>query len=54
MIEHVPPQLYDLPLREGLVEPEPALDEGYLPLPDAQGLGVELMAGAVERFGGPR
>jgi L-alanine-DL-glutamate epimerase-like enolase superfamily enzyme len=50
MIEHVPPQLYDLPLRDGLVAPEPELDDGYLALPAAPGLGVTLVEGALDRF----
>lgn len=50
MIEHVPPQLYDLPLREHLVEPEPALERGVLPLPKGPGLGVQLADGAVDRY----
>jgi L-alanine-DL-glutamate epimerase-like enolase superfamily enzyme len=40
MIEHVPPQLYDLPLRQHLVEPEPELVDGYLAVPQSPGLGV--------------
>jgi len=50
MIEHVPPELYDLPLRAQLVGPEPMLEDGHIALPETPGLGIDLSETAVERF----
>jgi L-rhamnonate dehydratase len=50
MIEMLPPALFESPLRRELVEPEPVLEDGALPVPDAPGLGVELSAGAIDRY----
>ena len=50
MIEVLPPTLFDSPLRRELVRPEPALEDGTLPLPDAPGLGVELVEDVVDRY----
>jgi len=50
MIEVLPPTLFDSPLRRELVRPEPALADGTLPLPDAPGLGVELVDEVVDRY----
>jgi L-alanine-DL-glutamate epimerase-like enolase superfamily enzyme len=49
MIEVLPPELFDSPLRRELVRPEPVLEDGTLPLPDAPGLGVELVDAVVDR-----
>jgi L-alanine-DL-glutamate epimerase-like enolase superfamily enzyme len=50
MIEVLPPALFDSPLRSELVRPEPELEGGTLPVPDAPGLGVELVSEVVERY----
>jgi L-alanine-DL-glutamate epimerase-like enolase superfamily enzyme len=49
-VEVLAPGLYDSPLREELVTPEPVLEDGSLPLPDAPGLGIELAPAALERY----
>jgi L-alanine-DL-glutamate epimerase-like enolase superfamily enzyme len=49
-IEAFHPSLFPSPLRAGLVAPEPELEDGRLPLPDAPGLGVELVDEVVERY----
>jgi L-alanine-DL-glutamate epimerase-like enolase superfamily enzyme len=49
-VEALVPGLYDSPLRAELTRPEPAVEDGSLPLPDAPGLGVELVPEAVERY----
>ncbi len=40
--EYLHPDLYDSPLRRGLVSPEPEVVDGYIELPTAPGLGIEL------------
>lgn len=40
--EFISPHVYQSPLRERLVRPEPTLADGYMPLPAGAGLGVEL------------
>ena len=40
--EFLSPHLYDSPLRQSLVSPEPTIDNGQMDLPSAPGLGVEL------------
>jgi L-rhamnonate dehydratase len=49
-VEVLAPGLYDSPLREELTWPEPVLEDGSLPLPDAPGLGIELVPEAVARY----
>jgi L-alanine-DL-glutamate epimerase-like enolase superfamily enzyme len=50
LIEMFTPELFDSPLRRELVRGEPTLREGRLPLPDRPGLGIELVAEAVEAY----
>ena len=49
-IEAFHPALFWSRLREELVTPEPAIVEGRITLPDAPGLGIELVDEAVERY----
>jgi L-alanine-DL-glutamate epimerase-like enolase superfamily enzyme len=49
-IEFLHPDLYDSPLRQELVRPEPELASGRIDLPTAPGLGVELVDEAVDRY----
>jgi L-alanine-DL-glutamate epimerase-like enolase superfamily enzyme len=51
LVEHLSSELFDSPLRRELVSPEPRLTDGTIDLPTAPGLGIELDAGAVERYG---
>lgn len=48
-IEMLSPELFVSPLRVGLVAPEPTLVNGSIPVPDAPGLGVELVQDVVDR-----
>jgi len=50
LIEMLSPDLYDSPLRQELVHPEPQLENGSLPLPAEPGLGIELDEEAVARY----
>jgi L-alanine-DL-glutamate epimerase-like enolase superfamily enzyme len=50
LVEFLHPALFDSPLRAELTTPEPVLEGGRIPLPEASGLGVELVAQAVERY----
>jgi L-rhamnonate dehydratase len=50
LVEWLHPELYDSPLRAHLVEPEPRVDNGLLPLPPGPGLGVELVEATVDRY----
>jgi L-rhamnonate dehydratase len=50
MIEVLPPTLFDSPLRRELVRPEPALEDGTLPVPQEPGLGIELVDDVVDRY----
>jgi L-rhamnonate dehydratase len=49
-VEFLSPALFDSPLRADLTRPEPDLEDGTLPLPDAPGLGIELVEEAVARY----
>lgn len=49
-VEFLSPALFDSPLRAELTRPEPELEDGTLRLPDAPGLGVELVDEAVARY----
>jgi L-alanine-DL-glutamate epimerase-like enolase superfamily enzyme len=49
-VEWLAPELYPSPLRAELVAPEPALRDGCFALPDAPGLGVELVEEAVAAY----
>lgn len=49
-VELFHPEQYPSPLRAELVTPEPVVVDGLIPLPTAPGLGVELVAEAVERY----
>ena len=48
--EFLSPLLWDSPIRTRLVHPEPAIEDGRMPLPVGPGLGIELDPDAVERF----
>lgn len=53
LVEMLSPDLFDSPLRRDLVRPEVELRDGRLPLPDAPGLGVELVPEIVEAYRAP-
>jgi L-alanine-DL-glutamate epimerase-like enolase superfamily enzyme len=44
------PDLFPSPLRRDLVDGEPTINEGSVPLPVAPGLGVKLNDDAVSRY----
>jgi L-rhamnonate dehydratase len=50
IVEMLSPELYESPLRAGLVRPEPEISGGRIPLPTEPGLGIELVEEAVARF----
>ena len=50
LFEYVSPKVFDSPLRRELVSPEPVLTDGYMELPTAPGLGIELNEELVERW----
>jgi L-rhamnonate dehydratase len=50
LFEYVSPKVFDSPLRRELVSPEPALADGFMALPTAPGLGIELNTELVERW----
>jgi L-rhamnonate dehydratase len=50
LFEYVSPQVFDSPLRRELVSPEPAISDGFMALPTAPGLGIELNDDLVERW----
>lgn len=50
LFEYVSPQVFDSPLRRELVSPEPVLNDGFMELPTAPGLGIELNEELVERW----
>jgi L-alanine-DL-glutamate epimerase-like enolase superfamily enzyme len=50
LFEYVSPRVFDSPLRRELVSPEPVLKDGYMELPRAPGLGIELNEELVERW----
>ena len=49
-VEMLHAALYDSPLRAELTGPDPALENGSIPLPSEPGLGVELDEAAVARY----
>jgi len=49
VFEFLSPDLYDSPLRQTLVSPEPTIANGRMDLPAAPGLGVELNQEVVEK-----
>jgi len=49
-VEMLVPSLWSAPLRDEVVVPEPLLDDGYIALPTAPGLGVELVQSAVQTY----
>jgi L-rhamnonate dehydratase len=53
LIEMLSAELFQSPLRAGLVSPEPAVKDGLLPLPAGPGLGVELVSSVVDRYRRP-
>ncbi|MSP83876.1 MAG: mandelate racemase/muconate lactonizing enzyme family protein [Alphaproteobacteria bacterium] len=50
LFEFISPKVYESPLREHLVGPEPEVKDGTMDLPSGVGLGVELDWGVVERY----
>ena len=50
LFEYVSPQVFDSPLRRELVSPEPVIVDGFMALPTAPGLGIELNEELVERW----
>ena len=48
--EFISPHVYQSPLREKLVHPEPTVEEGFMALPTGAGLGVELDEAVVETY----
>lgn len=50
VFEYISPQVFDSPLRRQLVFPEPAVVDGYMDLPEAHGLGIELNEELVARW----
>ena len=48
--EFISPHVYQSPLREKLVHPEPVLTDGRMALPEGPGLGVELDPRVVETY----
>src|SRR6516225_8677423 len=50
LFEYVSPKVFDSPLRRELVSPEPVLRDGFMALPTAPGLGIELNEELVERW----
>ena len=50
LFEYVSPHVFDSPLRRELVSPEPTLVDGFMALPTAPGLGIELNVDLVERW----
>jgi L-alanine-DL-glutamate epimerase-like enolase superfamily enzyme len=48
--EFLSPLLWESPIRTELVFPEPQVRDGYMKLPDAPGLGIELDPEAVDRY----
>jgi L-alanine-DL-glutamate epimerase-like enolase superfamily enzyme len=49
VFEYVSPHVFDSPMRRELVSPEPELKDGFMDLPDAPGLGIELNEDFLER-----
>lgn len=50
VFEYVSPKVFDSPLRRELVSPEPKVVDGFMDLPDAPGLGIELNEDLVARW----
>jgi L-alanine-DL-glutamate epimerase-like enolase superfamily enzyme len=50
LFEFISPLVYDSPLRRDLVSPEPVVTDGYMDLPSAPGLGIELNLEIVDRY----
>jgi L-alanine-DL-glutamate epimerase-like enolase superfamily enzyme len=50
LFEYVSPRVFDSPLRRELVSPEPVVKDGYMELPTAPGLGIELNEELVDRW----
>jgi L-rhamnonate dehydratase len=50
LFEYVSPKVFDSPLRRELVSPEPTLTDGFMALPTAPGLGIDLNTDLVERW----
>jgi L-alanine-DL-glutamate epimerase-like enolase superfamily enzyme len=50
LFEYISPQVFDSPLRRELVSPEPVIADGFMALPTAPGLGIELNEELVERW----
>ena len=50
LFEYVSPKVVDSPLRRELVSPEPTLTDGFMALPTAPGLGIDLNTDLVERW----
>jgi len=50
LFEFISPLVFDSPLRRDLVWPEPVMVDGYMELPNAPGLGIELNLDTVERY----
>jgi L-rhamnonate dehydratase len=48
--EFISPHVYQSPLREKLVRPEPAVEAGTMALPEGTGLGIELDEDVVETY----
>jgi len=50
LFEYISPKVFDSPLRRELVSPEPTVEDGFMALPTAPGLGIELNEEAVARW----
>ncbi len=50
LFEFISPLVYESPLRQDLVTPEPIVRDGFMDLPEGTGLGIELDPAAVERY----
>ncbi len=50
VFEYVSPRVFDSPLRRELVSPEPEVVDGWMALPTAPGLGIELNEDLVARW----
>jgi len=48
--EFISPEVYESPLRQKLVRPEPMVENGYMALPTGAGLGVELDVEVLETY----
>jgi L-alanine-DL-glutamate epimerase-like enolase superfamily enzyme len=50
LFEYISPKVFDSTLRRELVSPEPTLRDGFMELPTAPGLGIELNEELVSRW----